>query len=701
MGATAHETATLRLLLELESLRRLVRLYPAGHPAIPNAHLRVQRAAESMGVPAASLAFGPDAIFLDQEELHIPKESPVVRLRQLLCRLGLAAIHLTFPDALQGLPQFATRLAQLHDPPGEDDREALLQDATAFPGIELVPLDLSRVQLVEGGEAVPDQKLSLPVWAELARRLGQDGAFVLAEKILEGELTAAILTELVSQTADPATLFDQIFRRLAELVAALEPPRRRLALRQLALFLAEWFALLTPERRHLAVAAAATHFPPALAVREEEEERVFALETLLEAVAYLLDEHLPVPEAVQRTLARLAELEPDVVPGVSAAILARARALLVRLSLVAVEAEAPNVSPPQPRLAPPSAYRAALAAYGESLAEDQLRRHVARMLGEVMTLWPDDQVARRGSLRLAEELIESLEAADLDVAARIATILSATRFEEAKKLVCEAGVMAAVRAFAATDRSDHGRIAAILVTLGEEAIPAILEALANEENLSIRKRLLEVVLHHGERAHPYVRSRLDDPRWYVVRNAVFLLRHLGDRASTGVLKALLPTARPQVASEVLKALVALEDPEWLAVLLRELARAGDDERRLAVLGVAARIRHPAVVQALVQQLHHRSGKQLREPYTLELIRALGRLADPAAVGELVRMLELPRWRVGEALRELRREAALALVRIDSDEARALVSRLAADRDPAVAAAVRRALRGAGPVEEPA
>ncbi|NWF99605.1 MAG: HEAT repeat domain-containing protein [Thermoanaerobaculaceae bacterium] len=701
MSATAHETATLRLLLELESLRRLVRLYPAGHPAIPSAQLRVQRAAEAMGVPAASLAFGPDAIFLDQEELQIPKASPVVRLRQLLCRLGLAAIHLTFPDAREGLPHFAARLAQLHDPPGEDDREALLADATAFPGIELVALDLSRVQLVEGGEAVPEEKLALPVWAELARGLGRDGAFVLADKILDGEMTAALLAELVSQSADPATLFDQIFRRLAELVAAMEPSRRRLALRQLAVFLAEWFALLAPERRHLAVVAASTHFPPALESRDGEEERVVELETFLEAVAYFLEERLPVPEPVQRTLARLAELEPDQVEGVSAAVIARAQALLVRISLLGVQETTPKPPPPPPTLAPPSAYRTALAAYGESLAEDQLRRQLVGILGEVMTLWPEDTAAQRGSLRLAEELVESLEAGDLDSAARIATILSATRFDEAKKLVCDAGVMAAVRAFATTDRSDHARIAAILLTLGEEAIPAILEALANEENLSTRKRLMEVVLHHGERALPYVRSRLHDPRWYVVRNAVFLLRHLGDRASTGVFKSLLPTAKPQVVSEILKALVALEDPQWLNVLLRELARAQDEERRLVVLGVAARIHHPAVVRALTEQLHQQSGKRLREPYTIELIRALGRLADPAAVGELARILELPRWRVGEALSELRREAALALVRIDSEEARTLVSRLASDRDPAVAAAVRRALRTPAPVEESA
>lgn len=697
MSPSIHESATLRLLIEMETLRRLTRLYPPSHPALPNARQRVITAAEALAVPALSLAFGPEAIFLDQQEITVPRESPAVRLRQLLCRLGLAAIHLTFPDALQGLPSFVERLARLHDPPGEDDREALLADAESFPGIELVPLDLSRVQLVEDSEA-PPQGFTTPVWAELARRLGQDGAFVLADKILAGELTPQVLAELVAQSADPATLFDQLFGRLAELVRPMDEMRRRVVLQQIAQFLEEWLALLAPERRHLAAVAAASHFPPRLEPGEQDEN-VLALELLLEAVEYLLGERLPVPDVVLRAIALIAAMQPDPTLGISEAVVARCRALQVRISLLAAtpqasEAPAVELAIPASRVAPES-----LAAYENALTDEQVRLDLLRVIGEVMTLWPDDVAAERGAQRLAEELVSSLEVADLTAAARAVTLLSATRFAEAKKTACETGVAAAVRAYAAVDRSEHGRISAILVALGEEAIPAILEALANEENMSVRKRLMEVVISYGQRALPYLRSRLDDPRWYVVRNAVFLMRRLGDRASLPALKERLPGARPQVAAEILKTLVALEDPRWLEILLRELGSA-DEERRLAVLGVAARIRHPGVVQGVVEELRRQSGKKLRDPYTVELVRALGRLGGPQAVAELVRIVNLRRWLAGPHLATLRREAALALARIDDPEARAAAQALAADRDASVAAAVRHALRNPTVGEEP-
>ncbi len=694
MATPSHESATLRLLIEMETLRRLVRLYPPNHPALPTARLRVTRAAEALAVPALSLAFGPDAIFLDQQEITVPRESPAVRLRQLLCRLGLAAIHLAFPDALRGLPDFVEQLAALHDPPGEDDRETLLDHATSFPGIELVPLDLAQVQLVDTER---EDTRGLPVWAELARRLGQDGAFVLADQILNGELTPQLLAELVGASADPATLFEQIFKRLAELLHDLEAPRRRTALRELARFVDEWLRLLSPERRHLAVVAAASHFPPPIDPAAEGEPLV-ALEALLDAVEYLLGERLPVPEVVVRAVARLAAMGPNEELGIGEAVVARCRAIQVRISLLAATPAAEALEPPRVPTPVQASPAEGLRETMNALTDQQVRLDLARVLGEAVTLWGDDVVAERASVRLAEELVAGLEVGDLTAAARIVTLLSATRFPEARKMACEAGVAAAVRAFASIEKSEHNRIAAILVGLGENAIPALLEALANEENMSIRKRLLEAVLYHGEGAVPYLRARLDDPRWYVVRNAIFLLRRLGDRASARPLRAQLANARPQVAAEILKFLVSVEDPHWLEVLLQELQHP-DVDRRLAALSVAARIRHPAVVEALAAELDRRRGKKLLEPYTLELIRALGRLGDPLAVTALARILKMRGWLLGAALSPLRREAARALAHMDAPEARALLAALATDRDEGVARAARTVPQAAMPEEE--
>lgn len=695
MSAHVHEAAAVRLLIEIETLRRLLRLYPPEHPALPAARLRVARAAEELSLPAVSLAFGPDKIFFDQNEVVLPKGSPVVRLRQLLCRLGLAAIHLTFPEAAAGLAPFVERLATLHEPPGEDDRQALLADADAFAGIELIPLDLTRVQLLEGAADESANAAALPVWAELARRLGLDGAFILADKILSGELTAEALAELVAVSADPATLFDQLFGRLRVGVDSLDMQRRPVVLEQIRMFLAEWLALLSPERRHLAVAAAFSHFPPSLD-SEREEKPILAVEMLLEAVEFFLDEGLPVPGAVARAIERLASMAPDEGGLLTPEILARCRAATVRIALLPDVAEGVPLAPADGTV-PADQGPDLPGEVRESMSEEALRRHLVRLLGEVITLWPSDPVADKASTRLAEELISCLESADMDAAARVTTLLAGSRHAAAKHLACNAGVEAAVRAFNAVDKSQHPRITAILQGLGEEALPAILEALANEENLSIRKRLLEVVLQHGDKAIPYLRPLLDDPRWFVVRNAVFALRRLGDRDIGPALKERLPTAKPQVLSEILKALISIEDHQWLSILLSELG-SEDEDRRLAALSVASRVPHPAVVQGIIEALRRQTGKKLREPYTVELIRALGRLGNPAALDVLSRIVGLRQWLSPFPLTALRREAALAIAAIDSPEARALARTLATDRDAAVAAAVRRALAAAAPAK---
>lgn len=687
MTLSGHEAAAVRLLIEMETLRRMLRLYPAGHPALPASRLRVARAAEDLAMPVVSLAFGPDRLFFDQAEIVVANGSPVIRLRQLLCRLGLAAVHLTFPEAVEGITLLVERLAPLHDPPGEDDRERLLLEAGDLPGVELVPLDLSRIQLIEGSDQEAHRAVT-PVWAELARRLGEDGSFILADKILSGEFTAEALAELVALSADPSTLFDHLFGRLRASIEGLEMPPRAVVLNEIREFLQEWLALLTPERRHLGVIAAAAHFPPTDELSRDETPLV-AVELVLEAVEYFLAARLPVPDAVARALSHLGEAAAEGAGALPAAVAARCRALAARVYLLAGLPEpaqsAADESPPLgTEIDDPSDE------VRDSLSDERLRRHLVRLLGEVITLWPTETVAEKASLRLAEELVSSLQLGDLDTAARVTTLLASGRHAEARQMACNTGVDAAMRAFSTTERSEHARLTAILQGLGEEALPAILEALANEENLSTRKRLLEVILQHGDRAVPYLRPLLDDPRWFVVRNVIFVLRRLGDRGIASALKERLADARPQVLSEILKTLIAMEDHQWLPLLLAELG-ADNEERRLAALGVAARVPHPTVVRGIVDQLRQQTGKKLRDTYAIELIRTLGRHADPAALPELRRILKLRQWLSPFPLTTLRREAALALVAIDTPEARGLAQALANDRDSEVATAVRRAL----------
>ena len=333
------------------------------------------------------------------------------------------------------------------------------------------------------------------------------------------------------------------------------------------------------------------------------------------------------------------------------------------------------------------------------LGEERVRLHVVRLLQEAITLWPGERVATRAAVRLAEEFSAALDVGDVATAVRLAPLLAAASEPEARRVASESGVPAAIRAFKAYDRSHHPDLTAVLVALGESAIPAILEALADEESLAVRKRLLEVVARQGERAFPYLLPLLDDPRWFVVRNAAFLLRRLGHPDAVRLLKARIPGSKPKVLAEILKGLVALQDPDWFSLLLQSLD-SEDEQRRRVAIDVASRIRHPDVVRAAPRAaLTPDRRPAAGAVHALELINALGRLRDPAALPALREILEMRQWRFSFSLAPARREAAAAVARLEGPDARALSLELARSDDQAVAEGVRMAMQARREPEE--
>lgn len=684
MVGTDLDGGLVQLLNDLETLRRSLRLYPPSHPALQPARQRIR--ARVLGLAdegeAAVLSFGPDQLFWDGESVSLPEAAPAVRLVALLFHLGLAALRLHFPQACDGLPDLVGRIATLHEPPGESDRTYLLAEAASLSGVELVPLDLSGVQVVSPAAPVPPRG-SRPVWAELARRLARDGAFPLSGKIREGELTPGIVLDLLATTSNPETLFDHLFMQLGEIVRAGPEARRQTAHSETREFFAELLRLLDPERQKLAVAVALRHLPVV-----GERDLWVSAELLLDAVELMLVERAPIPDVVQRALHRLAAPLSEQRPDMPEELAERARQLLAQVPLTQLVDVTSLVAGDEP---PPAGWEGAtwVREFVSELGEEQIRLHLVRLLQETITLWPGEPVARRAAVRLAEELAAALDVGDVATAVRLAPLLAAASDSEAQQVASEIGVPAAVRAFKAYDRRHHADLTAVLVALGESALPAVLAALADEESLAVRKRLLEVVARQGERAFPFLLPLLDDPRWFVVRNAAFLLRRLGHPDAAWLLKSRISGSQPKVLAEILKALVALQDPDWFTLLLQNLD-SDDEERCRVALEVASRIRHPEVVGALLERLSPRIGGRLREPFSLELIHALGRLRDPAALPIMREILALRQWRYSFPLAPARREAAVAVARLEGPDAHALALELARSGDQAAAEGVRMA-----------
>ena len=696
MSVAAPEASVPQLLNDIETLRRSLRLYPESHPALEPARERIRAASTEVAGDAAegTLSIAPDKIFWNGAEIALSPQSPAARLAQFLFHLGVGAVRLSFPQAGDALPALATRLAGLHDPPGEGDRRELFDAAAALGGLEFVPIDLSSVHLMDSDS--PNSRLgSLMVLPELARRLSRDGAFPLAGKIDAGDLTPGMLVDLLLTASDPETLFDHLFLQLGEILRSVPEAQRRPVLGEVRDFFLDLVRLLDPERQKLAIAVGLRHLP--VCGGDEDETIWVAAELFLDAVEFMIIQQAPIPPVVHRALHRMAAPAEEQTPRLDDTLAARARHLLAQLP--PNPDDGPFGPAPEPAAAPVDWGGAPwVRELGEALEEEQIRGHLVRLLQEAVTIWPDQPAGARAVVRLAEEFANALDIGDLTIAAKLSAVLAATRSAEVREVVNGSGVPAAIRAFKAFDREHHPEVTAILVSLGEGALPAVLDALVEEDSLVVRKRLLEVVARHGDRALPYLYPLLDDSRWYVVRNAVFLLRRLGDRQMVPLVKERLATAQPQVLGEMLKVLVAVEDRQWYALLVRYLDHE-DEARRQVALDVASRITHPRVVRAIQQRLHDRVGMQLRDPFSVELVRALGRLRAASSLPLLRSIVGLRQWRFPFPLTTVRREAALAVANLEGAEARALAESLVRDRDPEVAAAIREVLERRSDPEE--
>ncbi len=129
----------------------------------------------------------------------------------------------------------------------------------------------------------------------------------------------------------------------------------------------------------------------------------------------------------------------------------------------------------------------------------------------------------------------------------------------------------------------------------------LISDLAEEPNLSGRRRLSSLLVRLGKDAVPSLVNALNDQRWYVVRNAAMILGKIGDSACAHALMAVLGHAHGQVKREVLNSLSVLGDDSCvMAIRLVLLNRTGqaEPEVQLAAARSLQRINTPKARKVL-------------------------------------------------------------------------------------------------------
>jgi hypothetical protein len=262
-------------------------------------------------------------------------------------------------------------------------------------------------------------------------------------------------------------------------------------------------------------------------------------------------------------------------------------------------------------------------------------------------------------------------------------LAAGARLDDVVQRACETGPQASVRA------------TQILLQLGAHAVPRIFDALVNASDPEHRGQLNALLIAMGEKALPEVKASLEAAHPERARLAARLSGEMQNPACIPYLAALVKdVATPiELAREVAKALVRIGTPSAVAVLQEAVASPRPDLAGAAAYCLGAS-QAPRALETLAGALR-RALREDQDELARETLRGLGALGRSEAVPVLEEVLSKGGLLARRRLRELKLGAVSALARIRGDEARAALERASAKGDPPVRHAASTALTRSG------
>ena len=205
---------------------------------------------------------------------------------------------------------------------------------------------------------------------------------------------------------------------------------------------------------------------------------------------------------------------------------------------------------------------------------------------------------------------------------------------------------------------------AYLASMDREVTAVLLELLADDTNKASRIALLELLKEFGKNQITMLGEYLSDDRWYLVRNIVNVLgESKGDQALVFLQKA-ADHKNAKIRQEVAKGLITIGGRKAASILAKFLKDSDDGVQGMAIHGFTE-IKGITVedTKPLIAYVQERSLNKKEHHFTLEAIRALGKVGGTDASAELRRFTRIRWWKPRKLQVELRVAALRAMTEI--------------------------------------
>jgi HEAT repeat protein len=205
----------------------------------------------------------------------------------------------------------------------------------------------------------------------------------------------------------------------------------------------------------------------------------------------------------------------------------------------------------------------------------------------------------------------------------------------AERMSGRESIEALVESLAGLPDEGLAAVPALIDRLGPQAVRQLLDVLARTENRRTRLRLLDLIARLGPAVARDATALLSDPRWFVVRNMLLLLRRVGDARSVPSVRRCVDHPDLRVRLEAIHTLFTF-DRDVPGDPLRAVLNDRDPRQAEAAVELAGKYGIAEAVDPIVELLRARDPLGKRRAVRLKAIRALAAIGDPRALAGLGR-----------------------------------------------------------------
>jgi len=252
------------------------------------------------------------------------------------------------------------------------------------------------------------------------------------------------------------------------------------------------------------------------------------------------------------------------------------------------------------------------------------------------------------------------------------TSLDEWQKKQIRKAIFEAGTESRIGAIEegikASEGQDLGGLARYVSLLQRNAVPHLCRLLGELKGSKPRRIICDTLADLGRDSIGVFGAFLDDERWYVVRNIVYILGRIGEAECNPYLEKALDHPDPRVRREAVQAISMTPSREVATQqLVRKLNDMDGKIRGIAALQLA-RVAKGEALRTLLDLVLSKAF-QKRETREIRLfVQAIGMTGSDEAVPALFRILTKKSFFGKTKSDEIRKSAADALGAIGTDEA---------------------------------